>query len=346
VSDDCSSAEHFEAIEAEIGSDSRFVLSRSEERLGFYRNFERALRMVPPEADLVALCDQDDHWYPDKLTTLRASLGDAQLVYSDARLVDVDGTVLANTVWEGRQRTHDNLTSLMLTNTITGAASLFRRRVVELALPFPQGPGWEFHDHWLGMVALASGRIAYVDRPLYDYVQHSRAVLRGLVGSGKGPGPNRPRRLRVPGRDEVRARLNRSKARYFYAYIPVKLRAQVLMARCSAELDGGKRRALRRLVIAEKSVRALLALALRHVRRIAGRGETLGAESVLISGILWRRMLAFCALSRRGERRATCDATMPPFDPESIAPRRWRKRQLRRSGRVPPASRSRTANGP
>ena len=40
------------------------MLSRSESRLGFYRNFERALSMVPPSADYVTLCDQDDYWHP------------------------------------------------------------------------------------------------------------------------------------------------------------------------------------------------------------------------------------------------------------------------------------------
>ena len=39
---------------------SRFVVSRSPRRLGFYRNFERALRLAPPGAPLIALCDQDD----------------------------------------------------------------------------------------------------------------------------------------------------------------------------------------------------------------------------------------------------------------------------------------------
>ena len=34
------------------------------QRLGFYRNFERALSMAPAEADYVALCDQDDFWQP------------------------------------------------------------------------------------------------------------------------------------------------------------------------------------------------------------------------------------------------------------------------------------------
>src|SRR4051812_23757877 len=47
VSDDCSAPERFAAIEAAIDGDPRFVVSRSPERLGFYRNFQRALAMAP-----------------------------------------------------------------------------------------------------------------------------------------------------------------------------------------------------------------------------------------------------------------------------------------------------------
>ena len=52
----------------------RLALGR---RLGFYRNFERALRLAPAEARLLALCDQDDRWHPEKLAVLRAALGGA-----------------------------------------------------------------------------------------------------------------------------------------------------------------------------------------------------------------------------------------------------------------------------
>src|SRR5205085_12316687 len=86
ISDDGSSPERFALIADTVGGDPRFVVSRSPRRQKFYRNFERALRMAPAEAELLALCDQDDRWYPDKLEVLREALGSALLVYSDQRL--------------------------------------------------------------------------------------------------------------------------------------------------------------------------------------------------------------------------------------------------------------------
>ncbi|KAA0274230.1 MAG: glycosyltransferase, partial [Acidobacteria bacterium] len=178
VGDDRSRADRFREIAAELAGDERFVLARGERRLGFYRSFERALGLVPADAGLVALCDQDDRWHPDKLATLRAEIGGAMLVYSDQRVVDAGGNVLAETYWTSRRNNHTNLLSLLIANTITGAASLMRREVVERALPFPDVPGeHQYHDHWLGLVAMTMGGVAYVDRPLYDYVQHRGAAL-------------------------------------------------------------------------------------------------------------------------------------------------------------------------
>src|SRR6476646_2068232 len=176
ISDDGSSDERFEQLRALTAEDPRFELSRADQQLGFYLNFERALKMAPPEAQCIALADQDDRWYPEKLDALLAALGDAQLVYSDMRIVDEAGGVVADTFWRGRRNNYTNLASLLLANTVTGAASLFRRPLLDRVLPFPPPVGDPFHDQWIASVALATGRIAYVDRPLYDYTQHGQAA--------------------------------------------------------------------------------------------------------------------------------------------------------------------------
>ena len=99
ISDDCSPPAKYERMREIAGGDERFVFSRSVRRRGFYGNFERALELLPRGLEFVSLADQDDRWHPDKLETLVASIGDANLVYSDQRIVDSAGGVLASTYW-------------------------------------------------------------------------------------------------------------------------------------------------------------------------------------------------------------------------------------------------------
>ena len=159
--------------------------------------------MVPAEAAFVALADQDDRWYPEKLASCSPAVGQAQLVYSDMRIVDEDGTVLRETFWQGRRNNYTNLASLLLANTVTGAASLFRRELLDLALPFPEPIGDPFHDQWIAWSRSPRGTIAYVDRPLYDYVQHG-AAARGHAAAmrraraGTAAQRRRPRRNPAP----------------------------------------------------------------------------------------------------------------------------------------------------
>lgn len=319
ISDDCSPPERFVEIEATVAGDPRFTVSRSKQRLGFYLNFERALRMVPSGAELVALCDQDDAWYPDKLAVLRESLGDAALVYSDQRLVDATGRTLRDTLWSGRANNHESIVSLLVANTITGAASLFRREVAERALPFPAAPGFQFHDHWIGLIALASGRIAYVDRPLYDYVQHSGAVF----GEVSGDDPGRSAAARETGADRLRERLTRWRAAYFHGYLARVTLAETLMLRC--EVPAPKERALRRFAASERSALALLWLWSRSLRSLRGRNETLGSERQLVVGILWRWIAVLAGWIARRGGPARVDMTLPrPELFEQKRLRRWR----------------------
>jgi hypothetical protein len=313
VSDDASSPARFAHLQDIIGADERFLVSRSPRRLGFYRNFERALSLAPQEAELLALCDQDDRWRPDKLEVLRGELGAAQLVYSDQRLVDAEGRVLRDTLWEGRRNNHTDLASLLVANSITGAASLFRRGVAELALPFPDPPGLQFHDHWLGLVALAAGDIAYVDRPLYDYVQHRGAVFGEVTGGGT--------RGAAPGL------LRGGRGAYFLGYVPRAVQAQTLLVRCAERLTPAKRRSLTRYLAADRSPVALMWLAARALRRLAGRNETLGSETELAHGIAWRWAVGLMAFGARKPGRRPIDASFPePLSFEQRRLRRWRGR--------------------
>ena len=133
----------------------------------------------PPRRELIALCDQDDRWHPDKLATLRAALGDAVLVYSDQRLVDADGRVLRDTLWRGPpQQPHRPRLDAGGQHASPAPRRCSGARSPSSRCRSPTRRACRSTTTGSRLVALAAGDVAYVDRPLYDYVQHRGRVLR------------------------------------------------------------------------------------------------------------------------------------------------------------------------
>ena len=311
ISDDCSRPDRFAAVRELVAGDPRFVVSRSPRRLGFYRNFERALGMSPADATFVAMADQDDLWHHDKLETLLGALGKAQLVYSDARIVAPDGEVVSGTYWTHRANNHSSMASLLVANCVTGAASLFRRELLERALPFPPAQFGHFHDHWVALIALALGEIAFVERPLYDYVQHGDAVIGHAAANGLLTVRHRMGRVERL-KASPRERVVRWRMTFFVANCQVLQYAVVLQMRCGPQMSRAKRRIIQRFLAADRSLGVLVWLWLRGRRELRGRPETLGAEMGLLAGFLWRRALSMTA-RRRPTRRLRMDA-LPPLN--------------------------------
>jgi hypothetical protein len=308
ISDDCSSPERFAAMQAELAGDGRFVLSRAPRRLGFYLNFERALAMAPVEARFVALADQDDHWRADKLATLLTRIRDAQLVYSDARVIDHGGNVVSDTYWTERRNNHTSFLSLLMTNSVTGAASLFRRSLLDYALPFPPAQFAHFHDHWIAVVALALGDIEFVEEPLYDYVQHPDATLGHTAANWM---PSLTSRLGRLTRDP-RERVVLWRQHYFVDVCRLTQWATIVRMRCADQMDRAKLGSLDRFLGLERSLPSLADLWRRGARGLlARRSETLGAEWMLAYAFSWRRLLG-ASVRERPAKHLRLDAVPPP----------------------------------
>jgi hypothetical protein len=287
ISDDGSSAAGRAAIAGAVGGDPRFIVDYSASNRGFYANFERALRLAPASAQLIALCDQDDRWYPDKLASLVALMGGGvTLAYGDMRIVDDHGRVLSDTYWNVRRNNYADFASLMIANTVTGAASLFDQRLLADALPFPPPIGRAFHDHWIAKVALASGRLAYEDRPLHDYVQHTEAAL-GHVGAhgSVGLADGALERARAAARGVLSGPPLRWWEPYFDSYCRMVQSAAVLQLRLGERLDPYHRELLAATADPRSAARWLVGMAVRGVRR---RSPTLGRERAMLAGLAWR----------------------------------------------------------
>lgn len=303
ISDDGSSATTLEAMSEAIAGDPRFALSAATANRGFYLNFERALLMVPPEADFVALSDQDDRWREDKIELLLAGLEEGRrLVYSDMRITDRRGEVIAPTYWGFRPNNYSDFGSLMLANTVTGGACLFDSGLLPDLLPFPPRHSALFHDHWIAEVAMALGGISYVDAPLQDYVQHDSAALGYLQANGGG-------RYSAPWRQRVGIWYGRWSGRgyrlgwrppYFRVFCRVALTAEALRRRLGPRLRPDHARVLD--LIADRPA-GWAWLAGRAMRDLRGTSATLGRERVILSGLAWRHGAEVRKRLRRTRRR-------------------------------------------
>lgn len=165
-----------------IGHDPRFVLHEFGNRVGFYRNFERILYLVPPNAQWVALSDQDDFWYKGKLKVLLDHLDEASLVSGQARIVGTPSESERQKVLGHTDRAFFSVEELLLDNVISGALTVFRPDILHLALPFPEGTDVAYHDHWLGLCAALSKGIRTVPDIVQDYHQHEANVVGEEIG--------------------------------------------------------------------------------------------------------------------------------------------------------------------
>ncbi|MFC4243554.1 glycosyltransferase family 2 protein [Gryllotalpicola reticulitermitis] len=179
VSDDDSS-DGTVALAGRLAADAgvRMTLLENRPPLGVTKNFEQAVRHAT--GDLVALADQDDIWHPDKLERATAVFDDpsALLVHSDARLVGPDGEPLGSTMFEQLEVPDEELRleesgrgfdAVLRRNLATGATVLFRRSLLERALPFPET--W-VHDEWLAAIAASYGGLRVLREPTVDYRLH------------------------------------------------------------------------------------------------------------------------------------------------------------------------------
>lgn len=148
--------------------------------LGVTRNFEQAVRACSHA--LIVLCDQDDVWHPGRLARMAAQFEarpDLLLLHTDARLVDAELQPLGSTLFHALEvqpaeleaiSRGDAFSVLLRRNLVTGATTMFRRTLLDAALPF--APEW-VHDEWLAAIAAATGRMDVLPEPTIDYRQHA-----------------------------------------------------------------------------------------------------------------------------------------------------------------------------
>jgi len=127
------------------------------------------------------LSDQDDVWLPgkvDKFLSIFKSYADVTLVLSDAEIINEQGVKTNDSFFQLRGRFTSNPFSNFLKSKHHGCTLAFRREMLILFLPFPEGT--PMHDIWIGIVNGIYGRAFYIDEALIQHRRHSKNTGRGI----------------------------------------------------------------------------------------------------------------------------------------------------------------------
>ena len=194
VSDDGSTDETLALIRGL--NDPRICLICHDRPIGSTANFYSALSQA--KGDIIFLSDQDDVWMEDKVKRCVAWLKDCDLVVSDAKVVDADLAPLYPSLF-ALVHSREGLWRNWAFCTFYGSARAFRRTVWEQAQPVPKNR-LIAHDWWIGMVAEMTGRVRFVNEPMYLYRRHNKTVT---TVSDQSVWTRSPR----PWRDKIGARI-------------------------------------------------------------------------------------------------------------------------------------------
>ncbi len=152
----------------------------NEQNLGYIKTFEKGMLLA--KGEFIALCDQDDFWLPEKIQLLYDNIEDYLLIYHDSELVDSSLTSYGiNFSDKKRMKSFDSCLVFVTDNCIPGHTTLIRKKLVQLATPFPTTIP---HDHWLAFVASMNGGVKFLNKPLVRYRNHDANVF-GLIKSKK-----------------------------------------------------------------------------------------------------------------------------------------------------------------
>lgn len=154
-----------------------------QERALALENFSALLQHV--DADLIMFADHDDVWMPDKISRSLKAYRELEhkygtqtplMVFTDTKVVDVELNEIAPSMIRYQHLApYDlKLSRLLVQNVPNGNTMLFNRALAELARPIP--PSAVMHDHWITLVAVLFGKIAFLDEPTLLYRQSGSNV--------------------------------------------------------------------------------------------------------------------------------------------------------------------------
>ncbi|MDB5154493.1 MAG: glycosyl transferase, partial [Mucilaginibacter sp.] len=179
--DDCSGDSTWDILQAYSRLDNRLKPHKNDQNIGYIRNFEKAISLCG--GDFIALADQDDIWKKDKIKISVKSIKDCILVYHNSDFIDENDKRIGHSTMASKHRMYDgeSCLPLILSNCISGHATLFKKELIQYVLPLDSN---YYHDWWISYVAFNIGKVKFINKVLVHYRQHKDSIT-DLLGLRK-----------------------------------------------------------------------------------------------------------------------------------------------------------------
>lgn len=212
VQDDGSTDDTYELLKSYRNAHPHlFRLFKNNERLGFNRNFHTA--MLRATSDYIAISDQDDVWFSDKIRRQVEAIGSADVCYSD---------YYRDAVLSGHLHVKvsppSDMVSLLFANVIPGHSMLVRSGFLQ------NDWAWRddfYYDWWFLVNAiLRGGGVVHVAEPLNWHRPHANSAIAQLTREKGGrTKPFAPWCPYVEGWAALRQMRRQRKWQMFYQYV-------------------------------------------------------------------------------------------------------------------------------
>lgn len=175
ISDDSSSDSTTAIVAGLSAHDNRIQLLDNSKKGGVRQNFHYLI--LHSDADYTFFCDQDDLWLPGKMAIFMQTFAqhndeEPLLLHSDLCVADGHLSPIHPSMFVYQHiNKNPDLAALMVSNSVTGCVMACNRALMEKTKA-SQVEHSIMHDWYIALLAVATGKIAFIDNALILYRQH------------------------------------------------------------------------------------------------------------------------------------------------------------------------------
>jgi len=168
IVDDCSQDSTIKIIEQllTVNNFSNYRMIKNASNCGPTKSFERGV--LECRGEYIAICDQDDIWYHEKLTAYldiaKETMSD--IIYSPSLVLKNEKISRSNFP---ARKTYKTPFGLLLHNGARGATMMVKKDFLAKAVPF-----YDLYDKWIYLIGCLYGKMTFINKPFQLYRVHDR----------------------------------------------------------------------------------------------------------------------------------------------------------------------------